>query len=366
MKIGILTFHFAHNYGAVLQAYALQSYLMNLGHHVEIINHVPPSMRGGYKKSVWRNCISWKHPLRSISKLYIETKVYKLRKLRWIRFNDFINNNLAISKSQSIDDDYDVFVIGSDQVWNTKITKGFHEPYFCKFPFEKGNRIYISYAASMEATTLTEEQKDYYRAHLKNFDFISVRENMLASLLQPLTANHVYLTLDPTLLVGKSVWEDMIEKPISDKKYVLFYRVWNDDGAMKIAKRISVERDAEVIELVSWLDYKTNRNKYQAASPIDFVTLFKYADFIVTDSFHGTAFSIIFHKDFFVVKLNGSQSRSESLLAELGLQDRIVGRTGGLSCESTHIDYNEVGKKLDALKEESSAFLNHALGQPIN
>lgn len=360
MKIGILTFHFAHNYGAVLQAFALQRYLIAKGHDVEIINHVPPSMKNSYKRTIWRDCISWKHPFRSIHKLYIEFHLYKLRKLRWKGFDSFINNNLLLSKTQLIDNKYDAYIVGSDQVWNTKITKGFYGPYFCKFPFNKDKRLYISYAASMEANSIDETQKQTFIEYLKNFDYIGVRESVLVSILQPLTAKHIYQTIDPTLLVNSVFWDNMAKQPITSKRYILLYRVW-DNEARFIAKKMSNEYCCDVIELVSWLDYKTCKNKYQAASPNDFISLFKYSDFVVTDSFHGTAFSIIFNKNFYFVKTNNYQSRSESLLELLGLQDRIIDGDKVLYNTSSNIDYATVNKKLSILKNNSADFLDFAL-----
>lgn len=361
MKIGILTFHFAHNYGAVLQAFALQKYLIEKGHDVEIINHVPPSMKNGYKMTMWRECISLKHPFRSIYKLYVESHLYRLRKLRWKRFNSFINKNLILSNGQVVDSKYDAYIVGSDQVWNTKITKGFYGPYFCRFSFNKDNRLYISYAASMEANSLNEVQKRTYKEYLKSFDYISVRESAFVSLLQPLTTKQIYQTIDPTLLVNRDFWDKMTICPNVGKKYILLYRVWGNEARL-ITNKMSAEYSLDVIELVSWLDYKTHKNKYQAASPIDFISLFKYADFVVTDSFHGTAFSIIFNKNFYFVKTNDSQSRSESLLMSLGLQNRIINGKELLNYKLNNIDYTNVMNKLELLKKNSVNFLDLALG----
>lgn len=359
MNIGILTFHCAHNYGAVLQSYALQQYLTSLGHNVEIINIVPLFLKG-YSKTAWLKCINIRHPYRILKNLYNESKLYKLRKKRWQAFDSFIKNELHLSQEQNIiPDKYDAYIVGSDQVWNSKITRGLFPPYFCTFPFPKGKRIYLSYAASMESTQLSYSEKEQYCRLLKNFDYIGVREQELIDVIAPLTEKKVYLNIDPTLLLDNGIWNKLASDPIIKEKYVLLYRVWNDFNSRNIANLWANENGAKVIELVSWLDPNTNNNLFQAASPLQFVTLFKYADYIITDSFHGTSFSIIFKKDFYFVKVNNSQNRSESLLSFLGISDRIINKKNVPTF--THINYAKVVDKLATLKCKSQQYLQNAL-----
>ena len=359
MKIGILTFHCAHNYGAVLQAYALQQYLISLGHNVEIINIVPSFLKG-YSKRAWLKCVTIRHPYRILKNLHSESKLYKLRKKRWQAFDSFIKNELYLSHEQNIiPDKYDAYIVGSDQVWNSKITKGLFPPYFCSFPFPKGKRIYLSYAASMESIQLSNFEKEQYRHLLKNFDYIGVREQELINVIAPLTEKKVHLTIDPTLLLDGDIWNKLAFRPLIKGKYVLLYRVWNDFNSRNIAKLWANSNGAKVIELVSWLDSNTNNNLFQAASPLQFVTLFKYADYIITDSFHGTSFSIIFKKDFYFVKVNNSQNRSESLLSFLGISDRIINKKD--TPIFTQINYARVMDKLAILKCKSQQYLQNAL-----
>lgn len=364
MKVGILTFHWAHNYGAVLQAYALERYLIGRGYEVEIINHIPAFVKNAYGKSVWKSILSKKHPLASIRKLYNESKVYKLRERRWTVFNSFINSRLNLSEDMDIiSDKYDVYIVGSDQVWNPKITHGFYPLYFCDFPFEKKNKVYISYAASSELKNITLEEKNKFIYYLQKFDCIGVRETALLRLLQPLTRTQICLTLDPTLLVDKDVFSCLtVNNNYSDKRYVLIYRVWDDQNIRRIAEMVAKKYDAEIIELVSWLDAHTCNNTFQAASPEEFVSLFKSAIYVVTDSFHGTAFSLIYNKSFFFVKVNDAQSRSESLLRLLGIEDRVLRKDCNLS-DDKEIDYIRVNKELEELRKDSICFIDAALSR---
>lgn len=364
MKVGILTFHWAHNYGAVLQAYALEKYLSEQGHEVEIINHIPAFAKNAYKKSIWKSLISKRHPLSSISKLYKESRIYKLREKRWEGFNSFINNRLNLSeKADVISDKYDAYIVGSDQVWNPKITHGLYPQYFCDFPFEKKNKVYISYAASSELKNITSEEKNKFIYYLQKFDCIGVRETALLRLLQPLTRTQICLTLDPTLVVDKDVFSCLtVNNDYRDKRYVLIYRVWDNQNIRRIAEIVAKKCDAEIIELVSWIDSHTCDNTFQAASPEEFVSLFKSAIYVITDSFHGTAFSLIYNKSFFFVKVNDAQSRSESLLRLLGIEDRVLRKDCDLT-DDKEIDYIKVNIELEKLRKDSIGFIDAALSR---
>ena len=358
MKVGILTFHCAHNYGAVLQAYALQQYISQLGHTVEIIDIRPSFL--GYRRNVIRQCISFKHPFESIKRLRDEMKIYKLRQQRWDGFNNFITKRLHLSeRCNQVPDNFDAYIVGSDQVWNMKTTRGLYPPYFCDFGFPKQKKIYASYAASMEITEFSQQQKSLLQRKLSIFDFIGVREDKMVGLIENLIGRDVYKNLDPTLLVDTKIWESLPLYPVQSKKYVLLYKVWSDNNSRRIAQLIANKLGAEVIELVSWLDVKTNHNKYQAATPEMFVSLIKYADYVVTDSFHGTAFSIIFQKDFYCVKVNDGQNRMSDILSSLGLYDRFVDKTS--NPDITGIDYNPVMQELSSMQNMSRAYIKKIL-----
>ena len=143
MKIGILTFHCAHNYGAVLQCYAMQEFLRSKGHDVEVINYRPNYLLKPYKIFNVKR-FSSKKPIRILKGLILEFLLFPVRLKRFYGFENFINNKLILSKTvtkESIPSNYDIYIVGSDQIWNPKITKGFDEIYFCRFPFEKGKKV---------------------------------------------------------------------------------------------------------------------------------------------------------------------------------------------------------------------------------
>ena len=213
--------------------------------------------------------------------------------------------------------------MGSDQIWNPQITKGFHKPYFGYFDFSKENRKYIAYAASMEASSLTQEEKAFYKKALDNFNAISVRETTLADLLQPLTSKKIETVLDPTLLANTDIWNSIVKRPLLNCKYVLVYQVRFDKNTRRIAQDIANQIGAKVIEITAWINWKFKKNVYQCCSPEEFLGWIKYASCIVTTSFHGTAFSVIFNKDY----ANGS--------ATINLTDK----NRAMMCDESEIVY---------------------------
>ena len=357
MKIGILTFHCAHNYGAVLQCYAMQEFLRSKGHDVEVINYRPNYLLEPYKIFNIKRFLT-KNPIRLLKSLIIEFILFPVRLNRFYGFEKFINGRLNLSKkvtSSSISPNYDIFIVGSDQVWNPKITQGFDSVFFADFPFLKGEKKYISYAASMEAKALNDDQTAFFKKNLNNFDSMSVREDALQQLLQPLIGKPIYQVLDPVLMVPSQIWGRFLPKHENKVKYVLVYQVCGHKNTRQIAQHIAKQIGAKVKVLVAAPQINI-KNTFQTATPIDFVNTFRFAECVVTTSFHGTAFSIIFNRPFYSIKLNvGTDSRSSSLLKSVGLEQRMID-VNDLPVFS-QIDYSEVNQKLDVLRVKSQDYL---------
>ena len=362
MKIGILTFHCAHNYGAVLQCCALQETLKAMGHKVEIIDYRPKYLLNPYKKIYWRRFVS-RNPFKLLKKCCKELLVLRRRIIRYNAFDKFISTKLNLSEMvthNSIPSHYDIYIMGSDQIWNPKITCGFDPVYFGLFNFEKGSKKYIAYAASMEASSLTQEDKDFYLKALDNFDAISVREQTLADLLQPLTSKKIETVLDPTMLTDAKIWDSIEKRPFVDYKYVLVYQVRYDINTSRIAQNIADQIGAKVIEIAAGIKtWKYKKNLYTCSSPEEFLGWIKHASCIVTTSFHGTAFSVIFNKPFYCVKLGRGDTRAASLLQDLGLENRMIEMTA--SPEFQLVDYHDAIVRLDKLKKKSFQYFNTSL-----
>lgn len=362
MKIGILTFHCAHNYGAVLQCYAMQEFLRSKGHDVEVINYRPNYLLEPYKIFNIKRFLT-KNPIRLLKSLIIEFILFPVRLKRFYGFEKFINGRLNLSEKvtrSSISPNHDIYIVGSDQIWNPKITNGFDSVFFADFPFLKDEKKYISYAASMEAKVLIDDQVAFFKKNLSNFDSLSVREDALQQLLQPLIGKPIYQVLDPVLMAPSQIWDSFSSSKKNIEKYVVVYQVRNHPDTLRIAHHIAVQIGAKVKVLVAWVNFRPVEGTNQIATPEEFVDIIRNAACVVTTSFHGTAFSVVFNRPFYTVKLNdGWDTRSQSLLTSLGLEDRIVDVTD--SPQFKEIDYSLANQKLEELRCCSQGYLLNAL-----
>jgi hypothetical protein len=359
MKAGILTFHCAHNYGAVLQAYALQEYLKSLGHETEIIDYKPSYLTKIYDLF----SLSRFKSMSIFNKIrYIITEPLALRgkRIRYNKFTSFINNKLQLSrpisnKESQLFEDYDVIFFGSDQIWNPKLTNGFDPIYFGEF---KSRAKKIPYAPSMEATSLTNEQKEKYSYFLDNFSSISVRELRLKKLLQPLINKNISVVADPTFLPSKQTWDKITANPNIKEPYVLLYRTRSNKKVIEIAKKIAKEKKCKLIQISAIYYWYYVHNLKQNVSPEEFIGYIKNAEYVITTSFHGTAFSLILQKDFYTIKLgDGRDSRSENLLNEVKLGSRLIS-------EYAHpkaINYNTNQLHIQKMADYSRNYIKDAL-----
>ncbi len=363
MKIGILTFHCAHNYGAVLQCYALQETLRGMGHDVEVIDYRPYYLKKPYSWFDIHRFIS-KNPFKALHKSIKEIILLKSRYKRYTAFENFIKYNLNLSEEVCVDkisSKYDIYIMGSDQIWNPKITHGFDPVFFGNFKFIKGKKKYIAYAASMEAKFLKDQEVKYYTKALENFDAIGVRELQLAHLLQPLTDTFIETVLDPTLLADTTIWDKIVENPNIGQKYVLLYQARINSNANRIAEEIAKQINAIVIEVTIDVSTNSNKNILQCVSPEKFLGLIKNAACVVTVSFHGTAFSVIFKKDFYCIELgDGRDTRAQSLLSSINLENRLIKKLD--SPIFSKIDYTEeIDSKLLQMRDKSVKFITNAI-----
>lgn len=361
MKIGILTFHCAHNYGAMLQCYALQEHLLSMGHSVQVINYQPKYLVKPYKIFDIERILS-KNIFKLVKNIAKELFLLPKRYRRYQAFNRFLSKRIRMSmlcNKDTIRDDFDAYVFGSDQIWNPNITNGVDDMYFGCFPFSKGQKKYVSYAASLGLDTIDNVWEESFRVNLKNIDHISVREDTTVNLLTSFTDKPIKVVLDPTLLLSKPIWEKLSDN-VKRRNYVLVYQVREDPNTIEFAQHIAHQLNTDVIKLVAWVKRKKFIGENASASPEDFVSYIKHASCVVTTSFHGTAFSVIFNKPFYCLKLgDGCDNRSSSLLSALNLDDRMVDK-----CERptfSAIDYSVPNEKIEQLRNESKSFLSLSL-----
>ena len=323
MRIGILTFHAAHNYGAVLQCFALQTALQAMGHDVSVIDYRIPSMLRTYRVFDWRRFVATQ-PAKMLRKIRTEAPLLFVRKRRSDAFEHFINTRLRLVPVSTITQrPFDYIVVGSDQVWNTKLTGGFDSYFWGGFPRPAATKL-ISYAASRQDTWSKEEASEI-ASRLNYWDAISVREHSLQAQLQELMPEKaIKAVADPTCLLSLSEWSKQAVAPAISEPYLFFYQVEASPKALLIAKTIAEELHLRLVCLSAHVGDVCSPEA-EVTSPEQFVGWFKHASFVVCTSFHGTVFSLIFRRPFFSIRMNkGKDNRVLSLLEKVGMTERFI------------------------------------------
>lgn len=346
MKVGILTFHNAYNYGAVLQTYATQEIVKSRGHEVEIINYHNKKVDRHYVKKIPRRKF-YRIPLALIGKYF-----FNKRKEAYERFIDkylHITKEVLRSAENVTLDKYDVILIGSDQLWNKKITGGWDKMYWGEFKTSFATRK-VAWSVCMNYTDLNEDDILFIKKHLENFDLISVRESDLLSFISTLTSKKVYQTLDPTLVLPAQKWDEVCHE-VKEKGYIAVYAVKDEEKVIAFARSIASKQNKPLVIIRSYSKwYFTSENK-EYAGPDDFLSYIRHADMVVTTSFHGTVFSIIYQKQF-ICPVFRDNVRVDSLLESLHISERRV-----MSIDEYNslppIDYTGVKRDLNDLREET-------------
>lgn len=355
MKIGILTYHRAHNYGALLQAIALRYYLSSLNHDVFFLNYWPKYHKNLYDIFSLNRLRSFNGFIDKI--LYLKECLFfkRWRMERYTNFMTFIDNNI-VPFSTNTNDHFDLLLYGSDQIWRKQpILKDYNPVYFAENNFSATK--HVSYAASMGI--LPESKKDISRIvkYMANFDLISVRENNLKEFLINNGINNVYQVLDPTLLLSAQQWIDLLHIQKKENHYLLFYNLMAKTFDEVSVKSIATSKNLSMVTLLSKANCRPTELCYSTADPRTFIELIYNADFIVTSSFHGLVFSILFKKQF-VASFRDNSERANSLLKSLGINNRLLPANTKIEIPLDVIDYTEVDKRLLELRSRTISFLN--------
>lgn len=352
MKVGIFTFHCAHNYGAVLQAFALQEHLSGLGHDVYIIDYRPKYLTDLYKIFNLSKCTNVRNLIREFLTIPIRIK-------RTINFNMFVRRRLRLYKLDLFDEnnDFDTFVYGSDQIWNLAITQGFDDVYWGKVPATTGKTL-IAYAASAgNANQLKNTDQAYIKDALSRFSVVSVRERDLLFFLKGLGVD-AQCVCDPVLLAGREVFDKICSDfHASSVEYMLLFQLEIINEAIRSdAERMAISRGLKLIELISRRE-TFSCSILQTLSPESFLACLRSASYILTTSFHGTVFSLLYNKQFNTIKISDAvDARAKELLSSLGLEQRLIALG---SCEDSPISYDDVERALLEYVNQSRCFIRN-------
>lgn len=367
MKIGIVTHYFkSENYGGNLQAYALCRFLNESGYEAEQISYDITSDQSLITrlKLRLRNLWFW-HSLSF-------ARNRKKRKNKILLFNKTIPHSKPYNKNTigSCVENYDAFIVGSDQVWHPNAVC---DAYLLKFV---KNKIKLSYAASFAVNELSGNQKEAYREALRSFDGISVREEKGIEILKGLTDKRVWWSLDPTLLLSAEQWNDIISRKVEEAPYIFCYFLGEDFNHRKLACEFAEKNDLPIVTLPNLkgkfraCDKNFGDKQLYDVSPADFISLIKNATYILTDSFHATAFSIIFEKQFFVFERTGVKSmgsRLDSLTKLFESTEHFCNTQDKLTLEYLSniekINYNKEFLEFTKQKNESVEYLTEILSR---
>lgn len=364
--VGIMTFHKAQNYGSVLQAYALQKTIIKLGKSCEIIDFSNEKQKEMYLPYIKND--NFKHTARNII-TFFHIRTFERH---YNDFTKFLDECLILSPDSyttegelvGADKNYKCIIAGSDQVWNIMCYDA-DDAYFLGFADDVRK---IAYAPSFGAKNLLTYAADVdkYRRLLNDFDMLSIREKNGQKWLKEMLGYEVPILLDPTFLLKKDEWESMIDAPMIDGDYILYYSFHYSKQISMIVKKMSRKLKLPVYVLSAraqfyngcqFLGFKL----VEHSGPKEFLNAFKYAKIIFTNSFHGAAFSSILHKKFYFLygdAHNKDDDRATFLIEQLGIQDCVVksNELNKITLEEK-FDYNTVEDRLEPLREDSISFL---------
>ena len=366
-KIGILTFQNAYNYGAILQLYGLYSFLDENGYDVKTINYKNEYFANYYiyRYSLFRHN-KYSNRIKNILKVIGNPSIAINANIRRKKFDAFIEKRIKMTKwvrkdsLRDLNKDFDVFVVGSDQVWNMGLSD-YDATYFLNFV--DNNKKRISYAASIGKEYISGFEYDLMDKNLPLYSGISVREKKASELIENYFGIKANVVLDPTLLRNKEFWTTVSSQSRLkvEKKYILIYAVQQPTNLLDVAVKYAKENDLDVISIFgNSLKYK--HKVIRNASIEEFLYYIRNAECTFVTSFHGLVFSILFNKNFYyelAKTIPNNNSRLIDLCKTLGVQNREI--IDADSIPQSHIDWDKVNEKLEIERQKSICWLEKAI-----
>lgn len=371
--VGILTYHHYYNYGTMLQALALQRAINDRGYQSEIIDYQQDTSLTRIEQLKLR--------IRRIPAYIVQFDKYRTlarsngyQRQKKYYFEEFYNQHIVVgnkryTKTEELLEDkprYDGYVVGSDQTWNPYVS---NRPEAFYLTFVDDNKKKGSYAPSLPVTDLTAEQEEYIQKHLSKFAYLSCREKTGAMVLERILQRDVINVIDPTLLLNGDEWAEYEERYNQRKEtdYILAYFLGDNKKHREIVRYIQNKTGYKVISIpMSYMEMKSEIWERAITGPSGFLDLIHHAKIICTDSFHGTMFSINFHKQFYsFCKMKDSETASNNSriydsLSLFGLEDRVIQEKTDID-RICAIDYKKVDPLLEAERKKAFCYLEEML-----
>ncbi len=362
-KIGIISRHASYNYGAILQSYALQKYIRDrFNFEVEHINWRPGklSFQG----------ISLKNKIKNKVRLIIYFLVTQKKESKKVKFNRFLNENIFVSKLyDSLDKimssppKYDIYISGSDQVFNPYNID--YEVLYLKFAHKSAKKI--AFSPSFGVNEIPQDKKEVISSLLRNFNFLSSRESSGVQIIKGLINKTCPVTLDPIFLLNKKDFCNLEKKMIVKyTKFILCYFLVDFSEKIELARKLQKRTSLPIIAIKSSVPSRIKGLDLilRDVGPREFLWLFNNASYIITDSFHGTAFSILFNKNFFSkIGVSKTSERILNILSLAGLSDRMILSSNDLEQIDLEINYISVNQKIDMYRNKTMDYLEEALNE---
>lgn len=380
-KIGIITYpDIADGKGRFLQAYSLYSFIQMCGYDVEIIDyigHIDESKMERFTRHL--KMLSPQLVMKIIHEKRernIMSQIDDSRKEQRNLYANFISEHIKMSKRFTKFEDlvgdskkFDAIVCGSDQIWNPYYW-GKDSAYYARFVDAKKR---ISYAPSIGTDKIDDENLEYISKFIKEMKYVSTREESAAKMLWNKAGINSVVVTDPTFLMKNEWWDNFAGERLNKNPYILTFFFDNSSICRTFSNRICYEKNVEIINIPQTsMDIKNESKMWSCLGPREFVSAFKYADYIITQSFHGVVLSIIFQKKFFVLDrsngyaVSGLMARITDLLNRVGLINRVIDGTEDIEKIDSDIDYSEVYKKLNVHRDASRKYLLSALQEVLN
>ena len=362
MRVAIVTLHRVYNYGSVLQTYATQKVFEKCGNDVKIIDYITP------QRTKWR--LFWGKGAEGQSNI-----IYRIAKigsfiLKEKTFGSFVRTRLKLTKKYVTAHDLqkdppkaDLYVTGSDQTWNSQYNEGIDRGFFLDFLPESARRI--AFVSSFGKAELDKKEIEETRRLLRRYEKISVREDSAVKIILDMGLEAPAHLIDPTLMLDKEEWLKIASPRLVKEPYLILMLLYNEDNhATEYARKIADEKGLKLVK-ISWEMKKPVLvdQLFTHRSPEDFLSLFYYADFVVTNSFHGLAFSLNLEKQFIMVPRNEFNSRIESLLRLVEQSNKLVNSQENAVEESKNIiDYLTINIRIENERKRVEEFLNSIEG----
>lgn len=370
-KLGIITYFYFCNYGTMLQGFATQL----LFDKFEDIDAELIDYRFGTKISPRKLDILlirlkriWVY-IKEFRRVYYTGRYSSFKAKRNVYFDQFVVKYLKLSPKRYMYENelkasvpqYDIYVTGSDQTWSPKI--GFSPALFLNFAPK--DSVKAAYAPSLGVSSLSNEASAYIGKELDKYDYVSCRESLGSQILEKITGRSVEVVLDPTLMIHSDEWMQYAKETSIQGKYILCYFLGDRDYYRNYVAQLSKQTGLPVYYIpVNWKDFKKSSNFLWEVGPSEFLSLIANAEYVCTDSFHGTIFSVNFHKEVRVFVKHagnvsgGDNSRLFDILNRLGIEKQLITEyKSGVDIVDSHIDYSYVDKMLATERKKSMKYI---------